>query len=125
MGIQLHRMRNPHLVHWRSQLDDPLYLLGYAKHPIPLDLIQSLIFLAHTGWDVTFDGQVQGDMNVKFVLDDREMSFSPSDGSLFSIKDLDNLQKHSLSLTVQSASAGSLLSVNQARINASTFSDQL
>jgi len=77
------------------------------------------------GWDVAFDGQMQGDMNVKLVLDDREMALNPSDGSLFSIKDLDNLQRHSLSLTVQNASAGSLLSVNQARINASTFSDQI
>jgi hypothetical protein len=77
------------------------------------------------GWDVVFDGEVQGEMNLKLVLDGKDVSFSPSNGSLFTMNTLNNLKKHSLSLTVENASTGSLLSINQARINASTFSDQM
>jgi hypothetical protein len=84
----------------------------------------SALSFSFWGWDVAFDGQIQGTMNVKFVLDGIETSLNPSNGTLFDIKALDNLKEHSLSLTVQNASAGSLLSVNQARINASTFSDK-
>ncbi|KAG8719255.1 hypothetical protein FRC08_003264, partial [Ceratobasidium sp. 394] len=64
-------------------------------------------------------------MNVKFVLDGIETTFNPANGTLFNIQALDNLKEHSLSLTVQSASAGSSLSVSHARINASTFSDDI
>ncbi|KAG8730937.1 hypothetical protein FRC12_019991 [Ceratobasidium sp. 428] len=84
---------------------------------------QSSLNFNFWGWDVAFDGQVQGSMNVKFILDGLETTLNPANGTLFAIKDLDNLKEHSLSLTVQSAEPGSSLSVNQARINASTFSD--
>ncbi|KAG9098719.1 hypothetical protein FRC07_010598 [Ceratobasidium sp. 392] len=77
------------------------------------------------GWDVAFDGQIQGNMSVKFILDGIETNLNPTNGTLFDITSLDNLKEHSLSLTVQSAEPGSSLSVNQARINASTFSDDI
>ncbi|KAG8742429.1 hypothetical protein FRC10_001443 [Ceratobasidium sp. 414] len=85
----------------------------------------SALSFSFWGWDVAFDGQIQGTMNVKFVLDGIETSFNPANGTLFDVKDLDNLKEHSLSLTVQSASAGSSLNVSQARINASTYSDDI
>ncbi|KAF8595409.1 hypothetical protein BDV93DRAFT_611414 [Ceratobasidium sp. AG-I] len=78
------------------------------------------------GWDVAFDGRVQGNLGVKVVLDGKEMDFNPSSNdTLFNFQALDNLKEHNLQLSVQNAAAGSLLTINQARINASTFSDQI
>ena len=88
-------------------------------------MFTSVELTRYTGWDVAFDGHIQGDLGVKVVLDGKEMDLSSSSNdTLFNFQALDNLKEHNIQLTVQNAAAGSLLTINQARINASTFSDQ-
>lgn len=64
-------------------------------------------------------------MNIQVLLDGQAVALNPSsNGTLFSVPFLSD-RNHSISLSVLSASSGSLLSINQARINASTFTDQM
>ncbi|QRV88129.1 hypothetical protein RhiJN_16147 [Ceratobasidium sp. AG-Ba] len=85
--------------------------------------VNSSISFSFYGWDVAFDGQVQGDMSIKLAVDGIDTSLTSTPGSIFELKGLEPFKQHLVELSVHSASSGSLLSVSQARVNGSTFSD--
>jgi hypothetical protein len=62
-------------------------------------------------------------MDVKLTFDGQEMLWDPSNGTLFSFKaPITAIDKpYRISLKVLNASADALLTVNQARVNGSTF----
>lgn len=74
---------------------------------------------------MAFAGSVQGDMDVKFVLDGEEMKWNPSNGELLNAKELENLNQHSIRLTILDISPKAFLSISLAYINASTLIDML
>jgi hypothetical protein len=62
-------------------------------------------------------------MDIEFMLDGQEMASDPSSNTLLSVRALDIWHQHCISLKILNASADALLTVNQARVNGSTFAD--
>ncbi|CAE6494782.1 unnamed protein product [Rhizoctonia solani] len=79
------------------------------------------------GWDVTFDGNVKGNMSVEILRDGVKEIWNPSADTLFSFHGAltDEFYYHSITLKVLDASPNSELIVNQARVNGSTFGGSL
>ncbi|CAE6439418.1 unnamed protein product [Rhizoctonia solani] len=77
------------------------------------------------GWDVAFDGNVRGNMNIELLRDGVKEKWSPSGDTLFRLhgQSTDQFYLHNITLRVLDASPDAELTVNQARVNGSSNAD--
>jgi hypothetical protein len=77
------------------------------------------------GWDVAFDGHVEGSMTVELFLNGARVPWSPSGNTLFRIHGgfNDDFSQSEIRLRVLEASPDAQLTVTQARVNGSSFAD--
>ncbi|CAE6451260.1 unnamed protein product [Rhizoctonia solani] len=87
--------------------------------------INSTVSFQYWGWDVAFDGYVKGNMSIQLLRDGVQAPWSPSEGTLFSLRGepTDYLYQHDIMLKVLDASTDAQLVVTRARVNASTYAD--
>ncbi|CAE6449678.1 unnamed protein product, partial [Rhizoctonia solani] len=79
------------------------------------------------GWDLALNGTVEGDMKLQVIRNGKEETLNPSGDSLFTVHGLptDQLLHQNLTITVLEASTGARLTINEARVNASSFGDEI
>ncbi|CAE6435512.1 unnamed protein product [Rhizoctonia solani] len=79
------------------------------------------------GTDVALDGNIKGNMNVELFRDGTRLLWNPSGNTLSSTQGgaTDQLYLHNLTLEVVDASPGAELTVTQARVNGSSFGDDI
>ncbi|KEP48659.1 putative P12 domain protein [Rhizoctonia solani 123E] len=79
------------------------------------------------GWDVVFDGNVKGNMSIELLRDGEREMWNPSEDTLFSRHGLpfDDMSLQNITLRVLDASPDSELTIKQARVNGSSFVDDL
>ncbi|CAE6531604.1 unnamed protein product [Rhizoctonia solani] len=75
------------------------------------------------GWDISFDGNVNGNMNIELLRNGIKQIWSPSGDTLFRLygQPSDQFYLHNITLRVLDASKDAKLTVNQARVNGSTL----
>ncbi|KAF8713323.1 hypothetical protein RHS03_00750, partial [Rhizoctonia solani] len=78
-------------------------------------------------FDIILNGTVEGDIKLQVIRNGKEEVLNPSGDSLFTVHGLptDQLLHQNLTITVLEASTGARLTINEARVNASTFGDNV
>ncbi|CUA72738.1 hypothetical protein RSOLAG22IIIB_10275 [Rhizoctonia solani] len=79
------------------------------------------------GWDVTFDGNVKGNMSIELLRNGAKEMWNPSEDTLFSLhgQSIDDLYAQNITLKVIDASPGAKLTLKQARVNGSSYVDDI
>ncbi|CAE6475395.1 unnamed protein product [Rhizoctonia solani] len=87
--------------------------------------INSTLSFRFWGWDVAFDGRVEGNMTVELFRDGIKIPWDPSGDTLFHLHGEynDDSSQHDMILKVLGASPNAQLTVTQARVNGSSFAD--
>ncbi|CAE6449563.1 unnamed protein product [Rhizoctonia solani] len=87
--------------------------------------INSTLSFQFWGWDVAFDGRVEGNMTVELIRDGIEVPWNPSEDTLFRLHGgpTDYLSPHEITLKVLEASPDAQMTITQARVNGSSFAD--
>ncbi|CEL58483.1 hypothetical protein RSOLAG1IB_08574 [Rhizoctonia solani AG-1 IB] len=81
--------------------------------------------MSNTGWDVAFDGRVEGNMTVELFRNGIRTPWSPSGDTLFRLhgESTDHFYQQEVTLKVLEASPDAQLVLTQARVNGSSFAD--
>ncbi|CAE6494739.1 unnamed protein product [Rhizoctonia solani] len=85
--------------------------------------VNATLSFQYWGRDVEFDGDIKGNMSIQLIQDGIHVSWTPSEGTLFSLKGspIDTFYPHNITLKVLDASPDAQLSVVRARVNDSSF----
>lgn len=78
-----------------------------------------------SGLDAAVEGTIQGDAKVQATVDGQPVDWNPSGDALLSVHGLDQFAQHNLTMKLVNVTAGSRLTVNQARVNGSTITDKM